>query len=158
VDSHSQSEAWARAASAEVAHVAVRPLWLGAGTVGVVAAMAGPRVPTAPEIALIAAAIEAERPVTAAVIVLPAVLLPVALQIRVSPDTTATRAAITGALDALFAREAAIGMRLPRSRISEAISSAAGEYSHDLVAPAADVVPGPTELPVRGAITWLAPL
>jgi uncharacterized phage protein gp47/JayE len=151
-------EAWARAASADVAHVAVRPLWLGAGTVGVVAAMAGPRVPTAPEIALIAAAIEAERPVTAAVTVLPAVLSPVAFQIRVSPDTAATRAAITGALDALFAREAAIGARLPRSRISEAISAAAGEYSHDLVAPSADVVPGPTDLPTRGGITWLPPL
>lgn len=150
-------EAWARAASADVAQVAVRPLWLGPGTVGVVVAMAGLRVPTAPELATIAAAIDAERPVTAALTVLPAVLLPVPIEIRVVPDTAASRAAVTAALDAFFAREGAIGDRLPRSRLSEAISSAAGEYRHDLVQPAADVVPGATQLPTRGAITWLPP-
>jgi uncharacterized phage protein gp47/JayE len=146
--------AWAKRASAEVAQVAVLPNHVGPGTVGVVVAMAGARAPTSPEIAAIAASIELDRPVTASVTVLACVPTPVAFTITVTPDTAATRAAVTAALDAFFAREAAIGAVMPRSRISEAISAAAGEYSHVLVAPAADVAPTPLQLPTRGTITW----
>lgn len=150
-------EAWARAASPEVAHVAVHPSWAGPGGVGVVVGMRGPRAPTAAELDLVAAAIAPLRPVTAQVTVLAAVPLPVDVTLVLDPDTVQTRAAVQAALETHFARDARIGARLARSRLSEAISAAAGEYSHQLIAPAADVEPGPTELPVLGTLTFQSP-
>ncbi|WP_431281669.1 baseplate J/gp47 family protein [Humitalea sp. 24SJ18S-53] len=146
--------AWARSASADIALVSVIPLHLGLGTVGVIVAMTGPRAPTGPELALVVAAIEAERPVTAAVTVLGATTLAVNITLSISPDNSATRAAATAALAAFFLAEGAIGATMPLSRISEALSSANGEYSHILTAPAAAVVPTATQVPVLGTVTF----
>lgn len=150
-------EAWARLGSAEIQQVAVLPAHVGPGTVGVVVAMTGPRAPTEPEVAAIAAAIEEQRPVTASVTVLPATLGGVPFSIRLTPDTVAVRSAVTAALTAFFQRESTIGGTIPRSRLSEAISSAAGEFAHEMTVPAADVTAAPTQLRTRGAITWLPP-
>lgn len=150
-------EDWARAASPDVAHVAVYGNWAGLGTVGVVVGMRGPRAPTAPEVAAIDAYIQPLRPVTAVLSVVPAVTVPVDITLTLTPDTVATRAAVTAALETYFAKDARIGQPLARSRISEAISAAAGEYSHVLTLPAADLDFADTELPVLGVITFEVP-
>ncbi|EGT4255472.1 phage tail protein [Citrobacter amalonaticus] len=43
---------------------------------------------------------------------------------------------------------------LELSRINEAISIAAGEHSHKLIAPAADTPIAKNELAVLGGVTW----
>lgn len=102
------------------------------------------------------AAIEAKRPVTATdvVVVAPAAHL-VNFSIGLSPDSVATREAVLAALDDLLIREAEPGGTLPRSRISAAISAAAGEYSHTLAGPVGDIVSPPGEIARRGVVTWL---
>jgi len=140
----------------------VKPIanWVGYGTVGVVVAMGtaqAPVEPTEAEIDAIAAHLETLRPVTAEVIVLPYLPLPVPLTIELEPDTSSNRAAVEAAVDDFFAREATIGGRMPKSRISEAISAANGEYAHRLSVPPGDVEPEPRELPIRGVITWVVP-
>jgi uncharacterized phage protein gp47/JayE len=147
-------EAWARAALPDVVHVAVYGNWAGLGTVGVVVGMRGPRAPTSPEIAAIGAYIAPLRPVTADVAVIAAVPFPVDITLALSPDTVQTRAAVEAALATFFANDARIGRDLPVSRISEAISSAAGEYSHVLSVPAADLAMDDTELPILGDVTF----
>lgn len=150
-------EEWARAASAEVAHVAVYGNWAGLGTVAVVIGMRGPRAPSDEERDAVAAYIAPLRPVTADVQVIAAVPVEVDVTLTLSPDTVQTRAAVEAALATFFANDARIGQSLARSRISEAISSAAGEYSHVLTLPAADLDFADTELPVLGTVTFEAP-
>lgn len=140
-----------------VALAAERPGWVGLGTVGVVVAMgtpAAPRVPTAGELAAVQAALDAQRPVTAAVFALAVQLVPLNLTLRLEPDTAAVRAAVTNALALYLQAEPGIGGTLRRSRLSEALSSAAGEFAHRLDLPAGDVALGPRELLVPGVITW----
>ena len=141
-----------------VAAAAERPGWLGLGSVGVVVAGGTARAPVVPGAALLAsvqAALDANRPVTALAVAVPVTLQPVALQIRLAPDTAAVRAAVAEAFALFLAAEPGIGGTVARSRLSEALSSAAGEYSHRLDAPAADIALGPAVLAVPGAITWL---
>jgi uncharacterized phage protein gp47/JayE len=136
------------------------PNWVGEGTVGVAIAMGTalvPRVPTGPETAAIAAYLEIVRPVTAEVIIVPVELLTVDFTILIDPFTIAVKSAVETAIKAFFAAEAKIGTRLPRSRLSEAISAAAGEYRHELTLPAADILPAAHQLAIPGVITWVAP-
>lgn len=147
--------AWARGASSDVTGVRVYPNHVGPGTVGVVVAMRGDEAPTSGELSAIAAAIDAVRPVTAEVFVLACVPTAVPFSIALTPDTPANRAAVSASLDAFFAREAAIGTGIPRSRLSEAISAAPGEFSHVMSVPSADVAPTALQLPIRGTITWV---
>lgn len=153
---------WVRNAF-EAAKIAVIPGFVGLGSVGVVVAKGTaeePRVATQAELDEINDYLGRQnsttgvKPVTAEVWVTSHLPLNVPLGIAVSPDTTQVRSAVTAAVSALFAREAEIGEALPLSRISEAISSASGEYKHIITAPAADIRPAPRELPVAGAITW----
>lgn len=142
------------------AKVQTVPLWVGPGSVGVVVAMGtalAPAVPIPAEIDAMAAALDLLRPVTAEVYVLPVVLLAVPLQLAVVPDTLPVRAAVEAAARAHFAAEAEIGQRFARSRLSEAISAANGEYRHYLVLPPGDVLPARDALPVLGGVTWDAP-
>lgn len=158
-------EPWVRAAFA-ASHVGVIPLFAGLGTVGVVVAMgtrAVPRPPTPAETEAISRHLGRPngtpglRPATADVGVLAATLRPVPLTLEVEPDTAGVRAAVAQAFAAFLEREGAIGRPVVFSRLSEAISSAAGEYRHVLMAPTRDVALGPLELPVPGPITWVAP-
>lgn len=153
-------KAWAQAGGADPNYVHVIPRWVGAGSVGVAVAMgsplgAGPRVVTEPERQRIAAAIDAERPVTANVVTLAATLLPVPVQLAISPDTVVVRQAVTLALQGFFLREGRIGIPVPLSRLSAAISSAGGEYAQRIEAPWGDVIPAATQLPVLGPIAWV---
>ncbi|MGD9759112.1 MAG: baseplate J/gp47 family protein [Comamonas sp.] len=131
--------------------------WVGPGTVGVfvVNDAATPITPAAPELAAIKAGIEAERPVTAELYVLAPVLIPVNYTTRVTPDTPRVRAAVESALQALHERESDLGAKLLHTHITEAISGAAGEVDHQLMEPAADVVPTAAQLLVYGGVTWL---
>ena len=147
-------EAWAREV-AGVAYVSVQGGWLGAGTVGVIIAMDGPAAATPTDVANVQAIIDPARPVTAQPTVVAASLLAVALSIRVSPDTPLTRAAIAANLAAFFKAEAAIGGAIPLSRISEAISAAGGEYSHEITSPVVPVTPAAYQLPILGTVTWV---
>ncbi|NIX75379.1 baseplate J/gp47 family protein [Microvirga terricola] len=149
-------------------HVRTLPNWVGKGTVGVCIAMgtkAEPRVPTSTELdamldylGRVNSQTQGVRPVTAEVVMVPAELLPVPMQVRLTPDEIAIRNAVTSAQKAFFARDAAIGEKLYLSRLSEAISAAQGEYAHDLLDPVANVVPTPRQLPVPGSVTWAGPL
>lgn len=141
------------------AKVAPVPLWVGPGSVAVVVAMGSavaPRAPIPAEIDAMAVHLELVRPVTAEVYVIPAEILAVPLRIAVVPDSAPVRAAVEAAALAHYAAEAEIGKLFPRSRLSEAISAASGEYRHYIAQPPADIVPARQQLPVLGAVTWEA--
>lgn len=150
--------AWASAVPG-VAVVAEKPGWVGLGTVGVVVAMGtklAPTSPTGPELATVQAALDLNRPVTALAVAVAATISPQALSIFLSPDTAATRAAVTEAVALFLASEPGIGGTIQRSRLSEAISAASGEFAHRLDVPAGNVALGAAVLAVPGTITWLA--
>lgn len=127
---------------------------VGLGTVGVALLGPGGALPSAGLVAAVQAALDARRPVTALVTAFAPPTLAVPVTLTIAPDTAEMRAEITAALAAYFAAEAAPGETLRRSRLSEAISGAAGEAWHSLTAPSADVVPGATQLPILGTVTF----
>lgn len=148
--------------------------WIGRGSVGLVIALKNddgtPRVPTELELTAIGNYLGAQgsqtgvRPVTARVIPLAAELVEVPVSVRLRPDGALTRAAVQLAYDRFIAtigdeddmqNESPIGATIEPSRISEAISAADGEYSHDLTIPAARYTLGTKECPVATEITWL---
>ncbi len=153
--------------------VGVVSKWIGAGSVGVVVVMKNddgtPRAPSSEEVSAMQAYLGAPnsqtgvRPVTARAIVVPGALRTLTLTVRLRPDTVATRAAVTDAWQRFVAtigdedddkNDSPIGATIEPSRISEAISSASGEYAHDLLSPAARFTLERTEYPVAGTITW----
>jgi uncharacterized phage protein gp47/JayE len=154
---------WVRNAF-QVAHVGVTP---GKGDVRITIAMGtreSPRAPNPAEIAAIGQHLgryqvaEGVRPVTAEVIVVAAALVQVPIRIElVQGDTAPIRAAIAAAIAPFIASAAAIGGVIHPSRLSEAISSARGEYAHRLHQPATAVVALPTELLVPGTLSWGPP-
>ncbi|MCZ7893311.1 baseplate J/gp47 family protein [Agrobacterium salinitolerans] len=159
---------------ASVYAVKVVEEWIGRGSVGLVIALRNddgtPRVPTELELIAIGNYLGAQgsqtgvRPVTARVIPLAAELVNVPVSVRLRPDGALTRAAVQSAFDRFIAtigdeddtqNESPIGATVEPSRISEAISAADGEYSHDLTIPAARYTLGVKQCPVATAITWL---
>lgn len=146
---------WAREV-AGVTRAWVRRNYMGPGTVGVFFVRDGesPIVPDANEIAAVKAYIEERRPVTAEVFVLAPTLKPINYTIKVTPDTSAVRAAVTAELADLHTRDVGLGDTLLISHIREAISSAAGETDNVVVNPAANVTAQANELLTLGAITW----
>jgi uncharacterized phage protein gp47/JayE len=148
--------------------------WIGRGSVGLVIALRNddgtPRIPTELELTAIGNYLGAQgsqtgvRPVTARVIPVAAELVEVPVSVRLRPDGALTRAAVQLAYDRFIAtigdeddmeNESPIGATIEPSRISEAISAADGEYSHDLTIPAARYTLGTKECPIATAITWL---
>ncbi|MGY2681799.1 baseplate J/gp47 family protein [Pseudomonas tolaasii] len=134
-----------------------RGSYLGPGTVGVfVMRDDDPQpIPDASQLGAVQAHIEPLRPVTADVYVLAPVMKPVAYQIRLTPDTSAVRAAVEAQLRDLHNREAGLGETLLLSHIAEAISNSTGETDHLLASPTADVSAAINQLLVFGGITWL---
>lgn len=148
-------EDWVRNIDPNVGWVAEKPLWVGLGSVGVVVAMRPGRAPTEVELDRIEAGLAAVRPIAVRqLVVLPAVIRPVDLVLRVTPDTTAVRAAVAEAFALFLAAEPGIGGTIDWMRLNAALSSAAGQYSHRMPSPAADIVLGATELAVPGTIAW----
>lgn len=159
---------------ASVYAVKVAEDWIGRGSVGLIIALKDddgfPRVPTELELTAIGDYLGAQgsqtgvRPVTARVIPLAAELVEVPVSVRLRPDGALTRAAVQTAYDRFIAtigdeddmeNESPIGATIEPSRISEAISAADGEYSHDLTIPAARYTLGTKQCPVATEITWL---
>lgn len=130
--------------------------YLGPGTVGVFFVRDGDAsiIPDANEIATVKSYIDTKAPVTAEVIVLAPILKAVNYTIKLTPDTTVVRTAVTAELTDLHEREAGLGETLLISHIREAISSAQGEVDNVVGSPANDVTAKPNELLTVGAITW----
>ncbi len=130
----------------------------GDGTVGLTFVcddQEGSIIPGAEKVAEVAAYIETVRPTTDDVTVYAPVADPLNPTIEVDPDTAAVRAAVEAELADFVAREAVPGGTLKLSRIDEAISAAAGEESHVLTLPAADVTHASGHIAVMGTITWV---
>ena len=77
-------------------------------------------------------------------------------QVRVRPDTTEVRQNVTNELNAFLLREITPGVTLYTSRISEAISLAQYENSHDLVYPSEPVQVASSSLLTLGEVQFLA--
>lgn len=148
--------AWAK----EVAGVTAAwcyPGELGPGTVTVrfIRGNDASIIPDAAEVAAVQAYLDERRPVTAAVTVVAPVAVPLNFSIQLTPNTSAVQAAVEAELRDLLLREAEPGATILLSHIREAISLAAGETNHVLVAPAADVTHTTGQMAVFGSITWL---
>ncbi len=143
-----------------VTRVWVAPQEQGPGTVVVRFAMddaAHPNgIPTAADVALVQAHLDAVRPVTAQVIVVAPIAHAIDITIAtLTPDTPSVRAAAEAELaDTLF-RNGVPGGTLFVSWLWEAVSVAAGERHHRIVQPPGDVTLGPGELPILGTVTYV---
>ncbi len=149
-------EQWALAVPG-VTRAWVFPLSNGAGTVVVRFMMDetyADGVPQPIDVAAVQEAIDAVRPVTALATVAAPVAAPLAFDIRLAPDSAARRAAVEAELRDLIFREAAPGGTLLISHIREAISVAAGEVDHTLLAPTADQTVIAAQINTFAAITW----
>jgi len=116
--------------------------------------------PDSGEVANVQAAIDAMRPITAAVTAVAPTSLAVAFAIHIVPDTTDTRTAVAAELVDLFARVAqpgdgAVAGTVLLSQINTAIGVAAGVTDFTLTVPSANVVPALGQLPTIGTITWV---
>jgi uncharacterized phage protein gp47/JayE len=112
-------------------------------------------VPTDAEVAIVNAYMQTFRPPgSKGLYVVAPVADPVDVRLAIIPDTAATRAAALAEITDFMRREAEPGMPTIRSRLSEAISAAAGEYKHRLVAPAADVDRAAYKIGTLGTVTW----
>ncbi len=151
------------------------PRVAGAGTVGVQFVTDGEAdpIPSSGKVTEVQDYLVARAPVTigrsidgewVGVITTAPVALPLVIEIAdLVPNTAAVQAAIKAEVVDFLLREAEPGKAdgstvLYRSRLDEAISRAAGETSHTLVLPAADVAVPPGELPIYDdvgfPITW----
>ncbi len=135
----------------------VFPLHFGAYTVGVTfvtdGAAGGP-IPDAATVAAVQAHIEGRCPVGADPHVFAPVPKPIHPTVRVTPDTPAVRLAVQAELDDLILREAVPGGTILLSHLREAISLAAGETDHALLAPVANITHAVNEMAELGSITW----
>lgn len=133
------------------------PRHLGAGTVGVPILCDGQAdsiFPTPEKIAEVQAYLDLRRPVTAEVVVFAPAAVAMDVRVSLTPSTTAVRQAVQDALADLIDREAAPGATILLSHIREAISLAAGESDHVLIAPAANVAIPAGSIAVLGTVTW----
>ncbi len=119
------------------------------------------RIPTGADVAAVQAYIDARRLIRVDDLVAVApVAAPVVITISdLVPDTPVLRAAIEDNLAAMFLERARPGVLdapfvLERSWVSEAISTAAGEDSHALVSPAANLSFTGGRIPVLGGVTY----
>ena len=135
------------------------PSELGAGTVSVRFVRdndVGGNIPDVGEVATVQAYLDARRPVTAQLTVVAPVAAPINFQIQaLTPNTAAVEAAVQAELQDLLLREAIPGGTILLSHIHAAISAAAGESDHVLVAPAANVVNAIGAISTMGTVTWL---
>lgn len=134
------------------------PGWMGTGTVGLTFVMDGRDdiLPLVDDVAAVQAALDVLRPVTAELFVFAPAAEPVDFEIRLIPDTPDTRAAVLGELADFFSRDAEPGGTIYRSRISEAISLAEGEFRHVVNLPAFDFTANQGRMPMLGDVAFVA--
>ncbi|EIH9537385.1 baseplate J/gp47 family protein [Escherichia coli] len=131
--------------------------WMGTGTVGVMVASSDLIDPTLDDVTVAAAQahIEPLAPVAGSDLYLfTATKKVVDFTIDLNPDNESTRAAVNAELLSFLLRDGYPEGTLELSRINEAISIAAGERSHTLISPAANIPIAKNELAVMGNITW----
>jgi uncharacterized phage protein gp47/JayE len=117
-------------------------------------------IPQAADVAAVSAYIETVRPAGALVAV--SAPVPATQNITItglSPDTTQIRDAVILELRDLMRRDGRVSTEtepyvLRRSKITEAISIAAGESHHTLTTPNADVTLSTGQIPVLGTVTF----
>ena len=150
--------AWAREAHPAVSRAWARPRTPALGQVTVYFMTDGATANGIPDAAVVTTVkdyIDAHRPVTADAIVAAPAAVPLAIEItNVMPDTPSVRAAIAAEIADLIRRESEPGGTILVSHIREAISTAAGEFDHELTSPADDVDHAANEIAVPGAIAW----
>jgi len=132
---------------------------LGAGQVSVTFVRDGDGtgaaiLPDPGEIADVQAHVQSKAPVTVIVTVPAITALIVNFVMSVVPNTPEVKTAVQNELADFFLREAQPGGTLDLSRMNAAISAAAGETSHVLTSPNANVVATPTQMPVLGTVTF----
>lgn len=131
--------------------------WMGTGTVGVMVASSDLINPILDDVTVSAAQahIEPLAPVAGSdLYVFKATKKTVNFTIDLNPDNDSTRAAVKAELLSFLLRDGYPEGTLELSRINEAISIAAGERSHTLISPAANITLAKNELAVMGNITW----
>lgn len=132
------------------------PGWLGTGTVGLTFVMDGrPNpIPLSGDVAAVQAALDVLRPVQGNLTVFAPATVAVNFTLTPTPGTPTVEAAIEAELADFFRREAEPGGTLYLSRMREAISLAAGEFSHELASPSANFTAAAGTLPVLGTVTF----
>lgn len=115
--------------------------------------------PSGGDITVVQNALNAQRPITAAVTAEAPTNLVVPFTIHVVPNTTAVQSAVLAELADLFTRDATPGDgagqgTVKLSRMLTAIGTADGVTDFTLTSPSADVVPALGQLPTVGTPTW----
>lgn len=113
-----------------------------------------PITPTAPQIAAVEAILDVRKPVTSRHAVAAPTLVPLDIDVTLTPNTTAVQTAVLVELADMILRDAEPGGTILLSRIREAISIASGESNNVVTDPVADVVFSAGELPVLGTVTF----
>ena len=133
------------------------PRWMGPGTFGLAFVRDGDLdlIPTPAQVAEVQAHLDKKRPVTAEVYALAPAPRVINFSIRLEPDSTALRTAVTQALRGLIVDEGGSSQTLKISRLRAAISNTPGETDHVLSVPPADVLMAANEVAVPGVMTWL---
>lgn len=117
-------------------------------------------LPTAADVAVVQAYVNSVAPVTAKAIVLAPVAVPVQVVVtNLYPDTAEVRSAGALELQSVFRRM--VGVSVPtnqtvlyQSWLWRAVSNAAGEQHHTILAPAADLTLPPGQLPILQSVTF----
>lgn len=139
-----------------VTRVWVYPLQMGAGTVTVLFVCDEDAViiPSPSKVAEVQAYVDVRAPVTAEVFVAAPVADPLAMSIKVSPNTPAVRSAVLAELADLIDRDSAPGGTILISRLREAVSLATGEENNQILTPSADVLHAAGHMATLGAVTF----
>ncbi len=115
-------------------------------------------IPDAPLVALVQDYIDERAPLQVGLVYVGTLVADVTnISIAIKPNTAATRAAVTAALEDAFIARAEPGdgtVYFDRSWLTEAASSAVGETGHSLTIPAADFTPALGHYPTLGTITF----
>lgn len=136
----------------------VYPRQMGAGTVTVlfVCDDLPDIIPTPAKVAEVQAYINARRPVTAEVFVAAPVPDPLNMTIKLLPNTSAVRAAVSAEIADLIVRDSKPGVPTLISRLRESVSLAAGEADNAIVAPTADVSHATGHMATLGILTFIS--
>jgi uncharacterized phage protein gp47/JayE len=147
--------AWAKEVPG-VTRAWVSPLELGPGTVVVRFVRDGDvsPIPDAGEVTAVQTKLDLEKPAHATVTAFAPTDSPLDLEIEITPDTTALRAAVTAELEDLFLRVSEPGATVLLSSIRTAIGSTAGITDYTLIDPVTNTTHTSNQLPSLGTITW----
>ncbi|MDY0882315.1 baseplate J/gp47 family protein [Dongia soli] len=108
------------------------------------------------DLKLVADHIAPRRPVTASVFVVAPIPRPIDIVVKaLTPDRPEVRAAVEAELRDLFLRSAQPGLTIPRSWLWAAVSTVSGEYSHEIIDPAEDVIISTAEIATLGDLSFV---